>query len=198
MKLVGMLDSPYVRRAAILGTLLGVKFEHESVSVFRHMERFRQISPLFKAPTLIADDGTVLVDSNIVLRHFEDLAARDTRPREPVARLHDLALEGTAIVVCDKAVGIEYERKRPEAQRHAPWTDRIVQQLHDALGILERDPVLDGPATTPGSVTAAVGWGFVRFVIPEYVAADAFPKVAAFAARAEASDAFSAWPIDRT
>ncbi|MGH6781994.1 MAG: glutathione S-transferase N-terminal domain-containing protein, partial [Sphingomonadaceae bacterium] len=36
-----MLDSPYVRRAAITGTLLGVEFEHRSVSVFRHMDAFR-------------------------------------------------------------------------------------------------------------------------------------------------------------
>ena len=46
MLLVGMLDSPYVRRAAITGTLLEVPFEHRSVSVFRHMEEFRAINPL--------------------------------------------------------------------------------------------------------------------------------------------------------
>jgi len=35
MKLIGMLDSPYVRRVAISMQLLDLRFEHESVSVFR-------------------------------------------------------------------------------------------------------------------------------------------------------------------
>lgn len=60
MLLVGMLDSPYVRRAAITGTLLDVAFEHRSVSVFRHMDAFRAINPLIKAPSLVTDDGIVI------------------------------------------------------------------------------------------------------------------------------------------
>ncbi len=38
MKLIGMLDSPYVRRVAISAKCLGIDLEHESVSVFRHFE----------------------------------------------------------------------------------------------------------------------------------------------------------------
>ena len=38
MKLIGMLDSPYVRRVAISAKCLGVALEHESVSVFRHFD----------------------------------------------------------------------------------------------------------------------------------------------------------------
>ena len=50
MKLVGMRDSPYVRRVAISMKLMGLPFEHERVSVFRHMDRFREINPVSKAP----------------------------------------------------------------------------------------------------------------------------------------------------
>lgn len=35
MKLIGMLDSPYVRRVAISLQLLGLEFEHQSLPVFR-------------------------------------------------------------------------------------------------------------------------------------------------------------------
>ena len=41
MKLIGMLDSPFVRRVAISAKLLDLPFEHESISVFRHFEQFR-------------------------------------------------------------------------------------------------------------------------------------------------------------
>ena len=49
MKLVGMLDSPYVRRVAILLQVLGLRFEHQSLSVFRGFDEFRRINPVVKA-----------------------------------------------------------------------------------------------------------------------------------------------------
>ena len=77
MKLIGMLDSPYVRRVAISLQMLGLPFEHRSVSVFRGMDEFRRVNPVVKAPTLVCDDGTALMDSTLILEYAEALA----RPR---------------------------------------------------------------------------------------------------------------------
>ena len=57
MRLIGMLDSPYVRRVAISLQLLDLRFEHASISVFRQFDAFAAINPVVKAPTLVADDG---------------------------------------------------------------------------------------------------------------------------------------------
>ena len=62
-----MLDSPYVRRVAISLQLLGLPFEHRSVSVFRGFDEFSRINPVVKAPTLVCDDGGVLMDSTLIL-----------------------------------------------------------------------------------------------------------------------------------
>ena len=67
MQLIGMLDSPYVRRVAVSLQLLGLPFEHRSLSVFRGFEQFRQVNPVVKAPTLGCDDGTLLMDSGLIL-----------------------------------------------------------------------------------------------------------------------------------
>ena len=40
MQLIGMLDSPYARRVAISLQLLGLRFEHQSLSVFRALTQF--------------------------------------------------------------------------------------------------------------------------------------------------------------
>jgi glutathione S-transferase len=201
MLLVGMLDSPYVRRAAIAGTILGVAFEHQSVSVFRHMERFRAVNPLIKAPSLVADDGTVLMESQLIIQHMEDVAGRSLRPADPAARLADLRATALAIVTCEKAIAIEYERKRPETLRYAPWLDRVAEQLQEALAALDivaGDRWKTLPAAwTHGAIGAAVAWGFIRFTIPDAVAPDAFPALAAHAARCEATEVFRHWPIDR-
>ena len=77
MKLIGMLDSPYVRRVAISLQLLGLRFEHQPLSVFRNVDEFRVINPVIKVPTLLCDDGAVLMDSTLIMEYAEALA----RPR---------------------------------------------------------------------------------------------------------------------
>lgn len=202
MLLVGMLDSPYVRRVAIAGTVLGLTFEHQSISVFRHVDRFREINPLVKAPSLVTDDGTVLMESQLLVQHFEDVAGRSLRPSELGARIADLRATGLALVTCEKAIAIEYERKRPEPVRYQPWLDRVHAQLHDALAALEpiaRTSWSALPDTlTHGAIGAAVAWSFIRFTVPDAVAPDAYPALRDHAARCESTGAFLAWPIDRT
>lgn len=201
MLLVGMLDSPYVRRAAITGTLLGLDFEHRSVSVFRHMPEFRKINPLIKAPTLVADDGTVITESLLIIQHFEDVAGRSLRPTEPAARVRDLSLTGIGIVAADKAVAVEYERKRPEEKRYQNWQERILSQLHTALDLLDqaagRGEIGAGQDLRPGDIAAAIAWGFGRFVIPDFVEEGRWPALARQAAACEALPVFKAWPIDK-
>ena len=57
MQLIGMLDSPYVRRVAISLRLLAIPFEHKAVSVFKNFEQFKQINPVVKAPSLVCAMG---------------------------------------------------------------------------------------------------------------------------------------------
>ena len=59
MRLIGMLDSPFVRRVAITLHQLGVEFTHEPVSVFSTFAQFQAINPVVKAPSAVLDDGTV-------------------------------------------------------------------------------------------------------------------------------------------
>ena len=75
MQLIGMLDSPYVRRVAVTLQLLGLPFEHRSVSGFRGFAHFAAINPVVKAPKLVCDDGTLLLDSNLIIDCAETLAA---------------------------------------------------------------------------------------------------------------------------
>lgn len=200
MLLIGMLDSPYVRRAAITGTLMGLNFEHRSVSVFRHMEAFRAINPLIKAPSLVCDDGAVLTESLLIIQHFEDIAGRSLRPSDPTARVRDLSLTGIGIVAADKAVSVEYEDKRPTEKRYQPWTDRIRAQLDQAFMMLDRAAEaghLRADQLTPATIAAVIAYGFAAFVTPHVLPDKAYPALKALSADCEAMPAFRQWPIDR-
>ena len=74
MRLIGLLDSPYVRRVAISLDLMGLPFRHERLSVFRNYDAFSGINPVVKAPTFVTSDGVVLMDSSLILDHLEQLA----------------------------------------------------------------------------------------------------------------------------
>ena len=112
MKLIGMLDSPYVRRVAVSLQLLGVSFEHRSISVFSTFEDFREINPVVKAPSLVCDDGEVLMDSTLIIEYAEALAGgrRSLMPHARAERQHVLHYIGLALAACEKSISIIYER----------------------------------------------------------------------------------------
>jgi glutathione S-transferase len=203
MKLIGMLDSPYVRRVAISLRLLGLDFEHASISVFRGFDEFQRINPVVKAPTLVCDDGTLLMDSTLQLQYAECLAGRSLLPADAVSLARELRLIGLALAACEKTAQIIYERGlRPAEKRHAPWVERVTGQLHAACAGLEAElaaqPLSLAEPLGQAALTTAVAWSFTQFVLPEVVEAGRFPRLAAHAAAAEALPVFRAIPCDDT
>lgn len=202
MKLIGMLDSPYVRRVAVSLQMLGLQFEHQSLSVFRGFEQFRQINPVVKAPTLVDDDGAVLMDSTLILQYAEAIARPSARrtPTMPTELMRSQRLLGLALAACDKAVQLVYERElRPADKLHQPWADRVVRQLRAALDLLEaeqqRQPLeASSAAMPPPGVMLAVTWHFIQQMVPDAVPAAAYPALAAYSALAEALPEFRAAP----
>jgi len=200
MKLVGLLDSPYVRRTAISMMLLGLRFEHLPISVFRGFDRFREINPVVKAPTLVCDDGTVLMDSTLIIDYAETLARpRSLMPTTAAERQQALRVIGLALAACEKCVQLIYEHDlRPPERQHAPWTARVTGQLQAAFAALEVEiaarPPLQAASPTQAEVTAAVAWHFTQQMQPVLVPATAHPALAALSAAAEALPAFRAAP----
>ncbi|MYM38346.1 glutathione S-transferase [Duganella qianjiadongensis] len=200
MKLIGMLDSPYVRRVAVTLQLMGLKFEHQSLSVFSTYDQFRAINPVVKAPTLVADDGTVLMDSTLIIQYAEALAMPACRmtPSMPTELLRSLRVLGVALAACDKAVQLVYEHKvRPLEKLHQPWVARVTSQLLEAFDALEAELAkqpLELHKPDHASVMTAVTWYFTQQMLGDVVVASRYPLLQAFSQQAEALPAFSAAP----
>src|SRR5262245_46710811 len=73
MILVGQYDSPFVRRVAISLKVLGFPYEHDTRSVFGDFDSMRQTNPLGRIPSLVLDDGEVLIDSAAILDHLDEV-----------------------------------------------------------------------------------------------------------------------------
>lgn len=199
MQLIGMLDSPYVRRVAICLKLLEIEFEHRAISVFSGFDRFKAINPVVKAPTLVLANGQILMDSSLILEYAAGIApsGRALLPNQGAARLNALQLNGLALVACEKTVQIVYEQQlRPQEKQHQPWLDRVQGQLQAAYAELEKQLPQSAVSPFMGSaeVSVAVAWGFTQLMLPGQISDQQHPTLAAFAAQAEQHPAFISTP----
>jgi glutathione S-transferase len=148
MILIGMFDSPFVRRVAVSLQLLDLPFEHRNWSVGKDQAQIRQFNPLGRVPTLVLDNGEVLVVG----------PERALLPLRGETRRKALKLMVIATGAAEKGVAQVYERAfRPEDKRHAPWTERCHEQMSGALLELDRacQPLGDGHWLVDGRLTQA-------------------------------------------
>lgn len=204
MILIGMLDSPYVRRVAVSMKLMGVPFEHRPVSVFRTFDEFRAINPVVKAPTLVCADGAVLMDSTLILDYIEGQvdASRRLMPANGIERREALRLTGLALAAADKIVNVVYEKtQRPSHLRYEPWLERVIGQANAAFVELERaaskaSPWLQGNRFNAADVVVACAWRFGQFYESGTVLAANYPALTAYSKRAELLPEFLSTPLD--
>lgn len=201
MQLIGMLDSPYVRRVAISMRLMGIPFTHRAVSVFRHLAEFQSINPVVKAPTLMLDDGNTLMDSTLILDYLDTLyPERSLMPKTLPQRQHCLYLLGLALAAMEKSVQLVYEQQlRPEDKRHLPWQERVASQLTAAYSALEQAMAKLPPEINnmdQAGISIAVAWRFSRELLPQQLDWMDFPLLQQWSTQAEALPAFVATPFE--
>ncbi|MES2626847.1 MAG: glutathione S-transferase [Pseudomonadota bacterium] len=201
MKLIGMLDSPYVRRTAITLRCLDIPFEHQALSVFSTFKEFKELNPVVKAPTLILDSGEVLMDSTLIIDYAEScLAGRSLLPTDRQERMVALQCISHALVAADKSVQLIYERNlRPVEKQHDPWLERVTTQLLAACDgletILRQNPlVTQSGKLSQAAITSAVAWQFINSMLPALVTAAAHPQLYKLSGVAENLPEFIAFP----
>ena len=193
MQLIGMLDSPFVRRVAISLQLLDVPFTHRALSVFRTFEEFRTLNPVVKAPTLICDDGTVLIDSNLIVEYAQAVSGKTLAPREPAALQRCLRITGLALTAAEKSVQLYYERQlRPASAQHAPWIERVTLQLRAACTALEAELATPVSARMRDGIDTAVAWRFACGQVADVLPPAHYPRLIAYSAAAESLPEYKA------
>lgn len=140
MILIGQYDSPFVRRVGIALTLYGMTFEHRPWSIFADADKIRPFNPLTRAPTLVLDDGTVLIESHLILDHLDHQVTEDRAlfPRREPARHQALKVAGLATGMADKGVSLFYEQ-RLHQETSPVWVERCRGQIMGVLAELEND-----------------------------------------------------------
>ncbi|UFN50609.1 glutathione S-transferase family protein [Roseomonas sp. OT10] len=199
MILIGQFDSPFVRRVGIALRLYGLDVEHRPWSTFGDADRLAAFNPLRRVPTLVLEDGEVLLESGAILDHLDETVGpgRALIARAGPERRRDLRRCALATGLADKAVSLVYERVLHDPPSEA-WITRCRAQITDVLAVLEAEratcPAPFWRGDSPGHADIALAC-VLRFLGEAQAGTPAFapgPALSAHAARCEALDAFRA------
>ena len=175
MILIGMFDSPFVRRVAVSMHLLDIAFEHRNRSVGKDFDRIREFNPLGRVPTLVLPSG----------------------PDRRAA----LQLIVTGSGAAEKGVSQIYETAfRPESKRHPPWVERCRTQMHAGLAVLDRHAAkrtghwLVGDRMTQADISVTCVYTFLCLALGIAREGNPYPSLASAAARCEALPVFRSVP----
>lgn len=195
MILVGQYDSPYVRRVAISLRVLGFAYEHDARSVFGDFDAMRRMNPVGRIPSLVLDDGEVLIDSAAILDWIDQTVGAERALVPAVGAARRLAMRRIALATgaLDKLGAATYERViRPEALRWPAWIERCRIQAGGAIEALAAEP---WPADAPldqAQITTACVIRYVRMVDPDLLPPGRHPALDGLAERCEARPEFQA------
>lgn len=198
MILIGQYDSPFVRRVAVALQLYGIAYEHKPWSTFRDADQIAVYNPLTRVPTLVLDDGEVLIESPAILDYLDEQVGPD---RALIAesgwqRRQALKICGWATGLADKSVILVYERVMHPKTMSAAWTERCTTQIAAALDLLEQDlsvrgsPFWFGDKIGHADIIVACAVRFAGEAHPSLMSAARRPLLAAHSARSEALEAF--------
>lgn len=191
MQLFGTVTSPYVRRVRIFAGALGLPVTMTDTATDAGQAALRTVTPLWKVPTVVLDDGAVLWDSRAILdalvrRHgagpFRPMGERDGQLV--------LAVDGAL----DSAINVFYLAKDGVDVAAVPYLVKQRARVDAALGWVEgqlRDDAGFGdkcPGFPELALYTALGWMRFRRAWP----VDEHPRLAAFQARWDAEPGWAA------
>jgi glutathione S-transferase len=191
MKLLWSSRSPFVRKVVVAAHELGIAdriaLQRVNVTASATNAEVMHFNPLNKIPTLLLDDGSVMIDSPVIAEYLDEtygkgeLFARNTARRWQIRRLHAL---GDGIMNFNIARLGEKVRGEPASE---PFAAAFLAKTKATLDLLEQETAQLEPLSI-GSIAVAVALAHLDFRFAEDAWRDHRPKLAAwhaqFAARA--------------
>ena len=197
MILIGQYDSPFTRRVAIALRLYGLAFEHRPWSTFGEGDKIAPFNPLRRVPTLVFEDGEVLIESTAILDYLDEVVgpSKAMIAENGPERRHALKICALATGLGDKAVSLVYERVlRKDASK--VWVERCEAQIGGVLDALESEraaipsPYWFGDRIGHADIAVACVLRFTGEAHPGLFDEARTPALAAHAARCEALPSF--------
>ena len=130
MKLYTSPTSPYARKVRIVLTEKKIECEQVDADPWSAETTIPHFNPLGKIPVLVLDDGTGLYDSRVIVEYLDTVSPVSRLIPEPSRqRIAVRRWEALADGICDAAIAVVRELKRPTRQQSREWIDRHSQKM---------------------------------------------------------------------
>lgn len=182
MKLYYSPTSPYARKVLAIAHEKGLSSKIEKLPAREPGVNLDRMNPLDKIPTLVTDDGEVLIESALISQYLDEMGGgRRLYPESGKARRRMLQLEAIGHGVCDAGVLCRMEGRmhKPE-QISSEWMERQQKKLTRGFAAMEQALGELSAAVTPAHITYGVTLYFVEQhkIAPGW--REANPKLAAW------------------
>jgi glutathione S-transferase len=184
MKLVGVYLSPYVRRVAAAMISRGLPYEHEPVNGYREFDVASRYNPVAKVPSLVLDDGEILIESSAILDYLNELVpSAPLIPAGSRARRATLRLAAIGHGICEQSVRLSGARRVPAPESDTKrWRAQVLGGLSALDAVAgEGGPLRAAPLDAAG-ITAIVAAELVALINPD-LEIPSNPRLAEFIAQ---------------
>lgn len=173
MKLHWSPRSPYVRKVMIAAHELGLA---ERITCIRSVAALAMPNPIImadnplsKIPTLVLDDGDVLLDSRTIVDYLDGLAGPGMLiPIEPAARRRALSRQALADGLLDLLILWRNERAKPAERQTEAWIAAFATKTEATLDRFERQTAETAPTGFGiGEIALGCALSYADFRFPE-------------------------------
>ena len=182
MKLIASPTSPYARKVRIALVEKRIDCEFVQDSPWSPETKVTVHNPLGKVPVLVLDDGTSLYDSRVIVEYLDTVSPVSRLIPEPSRqRIAVKRWEALADGICDAAVAVVLEGKRPARQQSKEWIarqrDKIDRGVRELATELEDKPWCNGEAYTLADIAAGCALGYLELRHPDIDWRNAYPNL---------------------
>ncbi|NVD74099.1 glutathione S-transferase [Duganella sp. BJB488] len=184
MKLIGSLASPYVRKVRVVLAEKKLDYQFELEDVWAKDTTIDKLNPLGKVPSLIMEDGTVMIDSRVMVEYLDTLTpVCKLLPPNGRDRADVKCWEALADGMLDAAIIVRLERlHRPPEQQSEAWMARQMRKVQLGLESLSEklgeSPYCAGIHYSLADVAVGCTLGWLSFRFPEITWRDDHPNLA--------------------
>ena len=166
MKLLASHTSPYARKVRIAIAEKKIECELVEESPWVPGTSVPNYNPLGKVPVLVLDDGTALYDSRVIVEYLDTVSPVSRLIPEPSRqRIAVKRWEALADGICDAAVAIVLETKRPAKEQSAESLARQRQKIDRGLTDLANElgdrPWCSGDAYTLADIATGCALAYL-------------------------------------
>ena len=185
MKLVGVYLSPYVRRVAAAMISRGLPYEHEPVNGYREFEVASRYNPVAKVPSLVLDDGEILIESSAILDYLNELVpSAPLIPAGSRARRATLRLAAIGHGICEQSVRLSGARRVPAPESDTKrWRAQVLGGLSALDAVAGEGGRLRAVPLDAAGITAIVAIELLALINPDLEFLPSIPRLAEFAAQ---------------